>query len=83
MRDLCFTNYSVSHVLIVNEFGFYVRITIKNRKENEKFLEMLDGGIVSLIFGNPAGHSVTLFDDVFELEKYIKEYTEMLIAESR
>ena len=83
LRNLCFKNYSVVHILKSNEFGFYVRVNIKNRKENEKFLEMWDAGIVSIEFGNPAGHSVLLFDDIFELEIYIIEYPEMLKAESR
>ena len=66
------------------EFGFYARITLKTVKEIKKYNEMLCfSKLISHPSTSSAGHSVALFDDVFELEKYIKEYTEMLIAESR
>ena len=74
---------SIKYPLKVNEFGFYVLVKINNIQEMKIVEKMLREDVLTIYYESPAGHSVTLFDDVFELKKYIKEYPEMLKAESR
>ena len=68
----------------VNEFDFYAKVNLLTKEAFVKFSEMMFvDKIISCPRTNPVGHSVLLFEDIFELEKYIKEYPEMLKAEAR